>query len=237
MIGELRLIAKSSPVQAVSNSRIFQSEKILNWFDVMCIGISIVTPGITGWSSAYLVGGWGGLFFGTLIISVLFCTLVLNLMELSTTFPVAGGSYAYASMTMGKYIGMLTGLTEASEFTIISAYWIFQMDSIIRAAFDLPDYSTPLLWVMMLALAFFISVFRGKLVGRVLSTLVLAYMLVNTVLLVDELDDGCAFSNALNINVTDVADATPLLPMGGVGILANIPSGTWFFLGTESMVW
>ena len=129
------------------------SERIFHWFDVFCIGIAILSPGTTGWSSAYLIGGWGGLVISTIVMSLLWGSLILNLIELSVTFPVAGGSYAYASMTMGNYAGMLTGLTEASELTILSAYWILEMEEIARTAFDIPAICTPFLWFAFLGIA------------------------------------------------------------------------------------
>lgn len=81
------------------------------------LGVGLVISGeYFGWNYGWPVAGTGGFLLCTLIVTVLYGTLVLGLVELSTAMPDAGGVFRYAERAFGAWGALVVGVFGLVEF-------------------------------------------------------------------------------------------------------------------------
>src|SRR5690554_5289611 len=86
------------------------------------LGVGAVISGhFSGWNLGIGSGGWGGLFFASILIAIMYLGLCFSLAEMSPALPHTGGAYSFARSAMGPWGGFITGLAESIEYIITPA--------------------------------------------------------------------------------------------------------------------
>src|SRR4029079_6937106 len=66
-------------------------------FYLWALGVAAVISGdFSGWNLGFAVGGWGGMFVCTIIITVMYLGLTHSIAEMSSALPHTGGAYSFA---------------------------------------------------------------------------------------------------------------------------------------------
>lgn len=202
------------------------------WVLLAGLGVAYVISGdFAGWNFGLAEGGWGGLVIATLLMAVMYTTMIFSLAELSATIPSAGGGYGFARRAFGPFGGFLTGTAILLEYavapaaiaTFISAY----MDSLLGISG----------WTVSLA---FYAVFVGIHiygVGEALKLMFFITVLAVLALLIFifAMLPHFDMANLFDIPVEGGIGASTFLPFGIIGIWAAIPYAVWFFLAVEGL--
>jgi len=206
------------------------------------IGIAAVISGdFAGWNPGLGQGGWGGLLIATLIITIMFFTMIFSIGEMSAAMPHTGGAYSFSRAAMGPWGGFITGLAETIEYVVTTAVVVlfsgYYLNSVIASltGFDLDALGFAWVWWVVLY-AIFIGLnslgasigFKFALVVAIISMLVLVTFAVLAFAF-----GAVDFSRLFDIAPT--ASNTEFLPFGATGILFALPFAIWFFLGIEEL--
>lgn len=202
------------------------------------IGIAAVISGdFSGWNPGLGQAGWGGLLIATLVVIVMYFTMLFSIGEMSAAMPHTGGAYSFARAAMGPWGGFITGLAETIEYVVTTAVVVlfsgYYADAITS---DLLGFSLPawVWWVILYVI--FVGLnslgaqasFRFALIVAVISIAVLVIFAVMAFAF-----GAVDFGNLLNIKPT--AGNSEFLPFGWTGVLFALPFATWFFLGIEEL--
>jgi ethanolamine permease len=77
------------------------------------LGVAAVISGdFSGWNFGLDVGGFGGLFIATIVITIMYIGLCYSISEMSPALPHTGGAYSFARSSMGPWGGFITGVAE-----------------------------------------------------------------------------------------------------------------------------
>src|SRR4051795_6741528 len=86
------------------------------------LGIAAVISGdFSGWNVGLGTTGWGGLLIATLIIIVMYFTMIFSIGEMAAAQPHTGGAYSFARAALGPFGGFVTGLAETIEYVVTTA--------------------------------------------------------------------------------------------------------------------
>jgi ethanolamine permease len=203
-------------------------------WSLWALGVGAVISGhFSGWNLGLAQGGWGGMFFATIIIAIMYLGLTYSLAEMSPAMPHTGGAYSFARTAFGPWGGFLTGLAENVEYVITPAVIVFFIGSYAAAILGAPAEAQPLFWIafyIVFVTLNYVGVelsFRFSLIITVLALLCLAVFYVSAAGHID-----------LNIGA-DGAELPegngPFLPFGPYGILAGLPFAVWLFLAIEQL--
>ena len=206
------------------------------------IGIAAVISGdFAGWNPGLGQAGWGGLLIATIIITIMFFTMIFSIGEMSAAMPHTGGAYSFSRAAMGPWGGFITGLAETIEYVVttavvvlFSAYYLnFAVATL--SGFDLSAAGFAWVWWIVLYAAFIALNSLGASIGfkfaLIVAVISMAVLLLFAVL---------AFANGA-VDFSRVFDIVPtegnseFLPFGVAGILFALPFAIWFFLGIEEL--
>jgi ethanolamine permease len=208
------------------------------------LGVGAVISGeFSGWNLGFAVGGWGGMFIGTIIIAIMYLGLTYSIAEMSAALPHTGGAYSFARTAFGPWGGFITGVAENIEYVLTPAVIVYFVGTYLTAIFQTPAAFQPLWW----ALGYIIFVglnTRGVelsfIVTITATLLAIGVLIVFFVSAIPFLD----FSKyALNIGADPTTGVPlelpeghgPLLPFGTFGIFASLPFAVWLFLAIEQL--
>ena len=117
-------------------------------FSLWALGVAAVISGdFSGWNLGFAVGGWGGMFIGTIIISIMYLGLTYSIAEMSPALPHTGGAYSFARTAFGPWGGFITGIAENIEYVLTPAVIVFFIGSYLTAIFETPAAFQPIWWV------------------------------------------------------------------------------------------
>lgn len=202
------------------------------------IGIAAVISGdFSGWNVGLATTGWGGLLVATLIIIVMYFTMIFSIGEMSAAMPHTGGAYSFSRAAMGPWGGFVTGLAETIEYVVTTAVVVWfsaiYADSALLGLTGL-SLPQPLWWAILYVV--FVGLnslgasigFRFALVVAIISMGVILFFAVGSIV-----SGSVDFSRLLDIAPVD--GNSTFLPFGAVGILFALPFAIWFFLGIEAL--
>jgi ethanolamine permease len=202
------------------------------------IGIAAVISGdFSGWNVGLATTGWGGLLVATLIIIVMYFTMIFSIGEMSAAMPHTGGAYSFSRAAMGPWGGFVTGLAETIEYVVTTAVVVWfsaiYADSALLGLTGL-SLPQPLWWAILYVV--FVGLnslgasigFRFALVVAIISMGVILFFAVGSIV-----SGSVDFSRLLDIAAVD--GNSTFLPFGAVGILFALPFAIWFFLGIEAL--
>lgn len=202
------------------------------------IGIAAVISGdFSGWNVGLATTGWGGLLVATLIIIVMYFTMIFSIGEMSAAMPHTGGAYSFSRAAMGPWGGFVTGLAETIEYVVTTAVVVWfsaiYADSALLGLTGL-SLPQPLWWAILYVV--FVGLnslgasigFRFALVVALISMGVILFFAVGSIV-----SGSVDFSRLLDIAPVD--GNSTFLPFGAIGILFALPFAIWFFLGIEAL--
>ena len=206
------------------------------------IGIAAVISGdFAGWNPGLGQAGWGGLLIATIIITVMFFTMIFSIGEMSAAMPHTGGAYSFSRAAMGPWGGFITGLAETIEYVVttavivlFSAYYLnFAVSTL--TGFDLSAAGFAWVWWLILYGLFIGLNSLGASIGfkfaLIVAVISMAVLLLFAVLAFA--NGAVDFSRVFDIEPT--AGNSEFLPFGVTGILFALPFAIWFFLGIEEL--
>jgi ethanolamine permease len=213
-------------------------------FYLWALGVAAVISGeFSGWNLGFAVGGWGGMFLGAVLITLMYLGLTYSIAEMSPALPHTGGAYSFARTAFGPWAGYITGVAENVEYVLTPAVIVFFIGAYLTAIFDAPAAYQPIWWVA--GYAFFVGLnVRGVelsfTVTTVVTLLAIAVLLIFFVSAIPFIDFG---KYALNIGADPATGAAielpeghgPFLPFGLYGVLAAMPFAVWLFLAIEQL--
>ena len=95
-------------------------------WSLWALGVGAVISGdFSGWNFGIGAGGFGGMFYATVIITVLYLGLAFSIAEMTAAIPHTGGAYSFGRSAMGPWGGFVTGLAENMEYVLTPAVIVF----------------------------------------------------------------------------------------------------------------
>ena len=117
-------------------------------FYLWALGVAAVISGdFSGWNLGFAVGGWGGMFVGTIIITIMYLGLTYSIAEMSPALPHTGGAYSFARTAFGPWGGFITGVAENIEYVLTPAVIVYFIGTYLTAIFETPASFQPLWWI------------------------------------------------------------------------------------------
>ena len=213
-------------------------------FSLWALGVAAVISGdFSGWNLGFAVGGWGGMFVGAIIITIMYLGLTYSIAEMSPALPHTGGAYSFARTAFGPWGGFITGVAENIEYVLTPAVIVYFIGTYLTAIFDTPAPFQPLWWIFgyIVFVGFNIRGVELSFMVTIMMTLLAIGILV--VFFVSALPFFDFGKYALNIGADPVTGAAvelpgghgPFLPFGVYGVLAAMPFAVWLFLAIEQL--
>ncbi len=213
-------------------------------FYLWALGVAAVISGdFSGWNLGFAVGGWGGMFLGTIIITIMYLGLTYSIAEMSPALPHTGGAYSFARTAFGPWGGFVTGVAENIEYVLTPAVIVYFIGAYLTAIFQTPAALQPLWWLLGYIVFVGLNARGVELsftVTTVVTLLAIAVLVIFFVSAIPFIDFG---KYALNIGADPATGAAvelpegngPFLPFGAYGILASLPFAVWLFLAIEQL--
>jgi len=208
------------------------------------LGVAAVISGdFSGWNLGFAVGGWGGMFIGTIIITIMYLGLTYSIAEMSPALPHTGGAYSFARTAFGPWGGFITGVAENIEYVLTPAVVVYFIGTYLTAIFETPTAFQPVWWIVGYTIFVGLNI-RGVelsfMVTIMMTLLAIGILVFFFVTAIPFFDFG---KYALNIGVDPATGAAvelpnghgPFLPFGLHGILASMPFAVWLFLAIEQL--
>jgi ethanolamine permease len=212
-------------------------------FYLWALGVAAVISGdFSGWNLGIAVGGWGGMFLGSLLITIMYLGLTYSIAEMSPALPHTGGAYSFARTAFGPWGGFITGVAENVEYVLTPAVIVYFIGAYLTAIFGTPPELQPIYWIAGY-IVFVTANARGVelsfMVTAMVTLMAIAVLITFFLSALPEID----FSRyALNIGVNEAGQAVqlpegggPFLPFGIYGVLAAMPFAVWLFLAIEQL--
>ena len=213
-------------------------------FSLWALGVAAVISGdFSGWNLGFAVGGWGGMFVGAVIITIMYLGLTYSIAEMSPALPHTGGAYSFARTAFGPWGGFITGVAENIEYVLTPAVIVYFIGTYLTAIFDTPASFQPLWWIFgyIVFVGFNIrGVELSFMVTIMMTLLAIGILVVFVISALPFFDFG---KYALNIGADPATGAAielpqghgPFLPFGIYGVLAAMPFAVWLFLAIEQL--
>jgi ethanolamine permease len=214
-------------------------------FSLWALGVGAVISGdFSGWNLGFAVGGWGGMFLGTIIITIMYLGLTYSIAEMSPALPHTGGAYSFARTAFGPWGGFITGVAENIEYVLTPAVVVYFIGTYMTAIAGTPDAFQPVWWLIGYVIFVGLNVRGVELSFTVTVIVTLVAIAILAFFLISALFSGqFDFAKwAMNIGVSPNAAAValpdghgPFLPFGVYGVLASMPFAVWLFLAIEQL--
>jgi ethanolamine permease len=213
-------------------------------FYLWALGVAAVISGdFSGWNLGFAVGGWGGMFLGTVIITIMYLGLTYSIAEMSPALPHTGGAYSFARTAFGPWGGFITGIAENVEYVLTPAVIVYFIGAYLTAIFDTPAAFQPAWWILSYAVFVTLNARGVELsftVTTIVTLLAIAVLVIFFVSAIPFFDFG---KYAMNIGADPSTGAAielpnghgPFLPFGIYGVLASMPFAVWLFLAIEQL--
>ena len=207
------------------------------------LGVGAVISGhYSGWNLGLMAGGWGGFALATVIVAVMYLSLVLCIAEMGAALPHTGGAYSFARASMGPWGGFATGLCENVEYVLTPAVVVSFLATYLAAVFETPPAWLPFYWIGCYAIFVALNIWGVALSFKVTVVVTVAALACLALFWVTALPVADFGRFALNIGagpdgkpVELPQGGGPLLPFGLHGALAALPFAVWLFLAIEQL--
>jgi ethanolamine permease len=213
-------------------------------FSLWALGVGAVISGdFSGWNLGFNVGGWGGMFVATIIITIMYLGLTYSIAEMSPALPHTGGAYSFARTAFGPWGGFITGVAENIEYVLTPAVIVFFIGSYLTGIFETPAAFQPVWWILGYVIFVGLNARGVELsftVTVIVTLLAIGILVVFFLSAIPFIDFG---KYAMNIGADPATGAAvelpegngPFLPFGVYGVLAALPFAVWLFLAIEQL--
>jgi ethanolamine permease len=114
----------------IPTSQTHQLKKVLKPIHLWAIAVSLVISGeYFGWNHGWDVSGTVGFLIATVLITIMYITLVFSYTELTTSIPHAGGAFAYAYRAIGPFGALIAGYATLIDFILATPAIAFALGS------------------------------------------------------------------------------------------------------------
>jgi ethanolamine permease len=200
------------------------------------LGVAAVISGdFSGWNFGLDVGGFGGLFIATVVITIMYIGLCYSIAEMSPALPHTGGAYSFARSSMGPWGGFITGVAENIEYVVTPVVVVYfasiYAQSVFADLFSI-DVALPVWWAIFYVIFVGLNVIGIEATMRfsvAIAIISLGVLAVFFVLAIPE------FDASLLTNIAADEGGTSFLPFGVGGIFAALPFAIWFYLAIEEL--
>ncbi len=207
------------------------------------MGVAAVISGnFSGWNGGIAASGWGGFVIATLIVVVMYVTMIESISEMAAAMPHTGGAYSFARAAMGPWGGFITGLAETIEYVMTTAVVIYfsaqYADAIVAqlsGGFSLITAGYAWVWWLVLYAAFVLLNAAGAHVSFRFAIVVSVISIAILVLFAVLAFTSGAFNPAALFDIAPIAGGTAFLPLGLGSVLFAMPFAMWLFLGIEEL--
>ncbi|OCP17921.1 MULTISPECIES: amino acid permease [unclassified Ensifer] len=213
-------------------------------FSLWALGVGAVISGdFSGWNLGFAVGGWGGMFVGTILITLMYLGLTYSIAEMSPALPHTGGAYSFARTAFGPWGGFITGVAENIEYVLTPAVVVFFIGAYLTGIFETPQSFQPVWWLIGYLIFVGLNV-RGVELSFTVTVIVTLIALGVLVLFFASAIPFIDFGRyAMNVGVDPATGEAielpdgggPFLPFGIYGVLASMPFAVWLFLAIEQL--
>jgi ethanolamine permease len=208
---------------------------------IWALGVGYVISGeYFSWNFGFDAGGFGGFLIATILMAVMYVTMIFCVSEMATSLPHTGGPYAFARRALGPWGGFATGLGAIVEYVLATATISVGIGAYITGLppfDDLPNvwFLEPIEWISILTYLVFLGInilgVRETLWSVFVITAVSVVMLIVWGFALLPEWSSSAFTN---IEVDpDAWGARDWIPFGIAGIWAAMPFAIWFYLAIE----
>ncbi|MCS7038006.1 MAG: ethanolamine permease [Caldilineales bacterium] len=204
------------------------------WVLLWGLGVGAVISGdYFGWNFGLTAGGFWGLAIATILMAIMYITMMYCLAELSTALPHAGGPYSFARQAMGPWGGYLTGLAVVIEYVITPAVIVVGIGGYLNSVF--PGVPLWMWWVVAYAIFVGINIWGVELTLKVsLAVTLIATLVLFIFYVAAPLSGAWSWDKLFNIPPDPGRSATGL-PKGWFGVFAALPFAIWFYLAIEEL--
>ena len=203
-------------------------------WSLWALGVGAVISGdFFGWNYGLAVGGFGGLFLATIVITVMYVGLCFSIAEMSPALPHTGGAYSFARSAMGPWGAYVTGLAENMEYILTPAVIVVGIGGYLGAIFETPPEYTPLWWLLAYAIFVGLNMAGVETSFRVTVVVTFLALAILTVFYVGAISHLDVERWALDIEPSE--GESPFLPRGAAGIFGALPFAIWFYLAIEEL--
>src|SRR4029079_8353579 len=213
-------------------------------FYLWALGVAAVISGdFSGWNLGFAVGGWGGMFLGTIIITIMYLGLTYSIAEMSPALPHTGGAYSFARTAFGPWGGFITGIAENVEYVLTPAVIVYFIGAYLTAIFGTPAAFQPAWWILSYIVFVTLNARGVELSFTVTTIVTLLAIAVLVIFFVSAIPFSDFGRSAMNIPADPSTGAAielpdghgPFLPFGIYGVLASMPFAVWLFLAIEQL--
>jgi ethanolamine permease len=202
------------------------------------LGVAAVISGeFSGWNLGVADAGFGGMAIATLIVIVMYFTMLFSIGEMSAALPHTGGAYSFARAAMGPWGGFITGLAESIEYVVTTAVVVYFAAQYANGALDAFFGFTiaPFLMWLILYVIFVVVNALGAAIGFRLAIIVSVISIAILAVFVIVAFSTGSFSVDKLFDVKPSAGNSTFLPHGFGPVLLVVPFAMWFFLGIEEL--
>ncbi len=190
-------------------------------------GITIVIGGqLFSWNATLSAGYWEA-FLCMLLTGFGYISLLLVLSEMTSAFPLSGGSYGFVRASIGPFFGYLDGCAEAMQSIAYVASSVIPLAQMVTLAIEKTADWEPAYWVVFFVTSIYINVAGGKLfwwfnriIGMVSLLLIILYILAAI--------KFCDFSKFSEGSIKDYK-------FDGHAFIVQLPVAAWWYVGSESL--
>src|SRR5882757_1645504 len=146
------------------------------------LGVGAVISGdFFGWNFGLVSGGFGGMFYALIIMTVMYSGLCSSIAEMSPALPHTGGAYSFARAAMGPWGGYITGLAENMEYILTPAVIVVGIGGYLGAIFGTSSAFEPVWWLVCYGIFVALNIWGVELtfhVSLVITLIALAVLVV-----------------------------------------------------------
>lgn len=198
-------------------------KRALTPLHLWAIGVGLVISGeYFGWNYGWGVAGTGGFLLATLVITVLYVTLVFSLTELATSIPHAGGPFAYSYRALGPVGGLIAGYAAAIEFLLATPAIAAALGAYLHFLHpSLPVLGSAIAVYAILTGVNLLGIQEAAWLALVITLLALVELLVYMALVAPSFETATFAQYAM--------------PYGWHGVLAALPFAMWLYVCIEGL--
>jgi ethanolamine permease len=208
---------------------------------IWALGVGYVISGeYFSWNFGFDAGGFGGFLIATLLMAVMYVTMIFCVSEMATSLPHTGGPYAFARRALGPWGGFATGLGAIVEYVLATATISVGIAFYIIALPPFEDapniwFLEPVEWISIATYLLFLAIniigVRETLLSvLVVTTISVVMLIIWAIALVPEWSSSAFTNIAVDEGKWGASD---WFPVGLAGIWAAMPFAIWFYLAIE----
>lgn len=177
--------------------------------------------------------GLGPFAVSSVLVTIVFVTLVFSVSELSSALPFSGGSYGFVRATLGKYLGLLAGLAESMGYILSVAATMMTVAQMVTYATN-ADAKWEILWVLIAyCIAVGLHIAGGSIMWKSMIVLAISQIVVLIVYLFSAFLHGDLMNKCvLPDNVLGSGD-TKWWALDYRSVMKTTPYAVWWYLGVE----